>query len=180
MEEKGDLKRIVSGDMQAFERIFMRYQPKLIAFLKGFLQEEEVCRDMAQDIFLDIWEKRYRLAYVESFAAYLFQIGRYQVYNYYDRLIVHEKYALNQILHPSPAETVEESLFLQELQSQIESYVNQMSTQRQRIFRMSRYEGLSNEEISRKLNLNKRTVENNLSLALSELRKVLLYLCFFC
>lgn len=180
MEEKGDLKKIASGDIQAFERIFMRYQPKLIAFLMGFLQEEELCRDMTQDIFLDIWEKRHRLANVESFTAYLFQIGRYQVYNYYDRLIVHEKYALNQLLHPSPTETVEESLFLQELQSQIETHVNRMSVQRQCIFRMSRYEGLSNEDIGRKLNLNKRTVENNLSLALSELRKVLLSLCFFC
>ena len=180
MEEKGDLKKIAFGDMRAFERIFMRYQPKLVTFLAGFLQEEELCRDMAQDIFLDIWEKRHRLAHVESFTAYLFQIGRYQVYNYYDRLIVHEKYALSQILHPAPAETVEESLFLQDLQLQIEIQINQMPVRRQRIFRMSRYEGLSNEEIAGKLNLNTRTVENNLSLALSELRKVLLYLCLFC
>lgn len=57
MEEKGDLKKIAFGDMRAFERIFMRYQPKLVTFLAGFLQEEELCRDMAQDIFLDIWEK---------------------------------------------------------------------------------------------------------------------------
>lgn len=179
MENKDDLKKIASGDMQAFERIFMRYQPKLTAFLMGFLQDKELCRDMAQDIFLDIWEKRQKLAHIESFTAYLFQIGRYQVYNYYDHMLVHEKYALNQIFHTSLAETIEEGLFLKELQEQIKTYINQMPIQRQRIFRMSRYEGLSNKQIAQKLNLSKRTIENNLSLALAELRKILLYICLF-
>ena len=38
---------------------------------------------------------------------------------------------------------------------------------------MSRKEGLSNEEISLKLNINKRTVENHITQALADLRKVL-------
>ena len=48
-----------------------------------------------------------------------------------------------------------------------------MPPQRKQIFKMSRKEGLSNEEISLKLNINKRTVENHITQALADLRKVL-------
>jgi len=47
-----------------------------------------------------------------------------------------------------------------------------MPEQRRRIFKMSRKEGLSNEEISQKLQINKRTVENHVSQALADLREV--------
>ena len=38
---------------------------------------------------------------------------------------------------------------------------------------MSRIEGLNNEEIANRLNINKRTVENHLTVALADLRKML-------
>jgi RNA polymerase sigma-70 factor (ECF subfamily) len=48
-----------------------------------------------------------------------------------------------------------------------------MPPQRKQIFKMSRKEGLSNEEISKRLNISKRTVENHITQALANLRKVL-------
>jgi len=179
MNDKEELQAIASGDIQAFERIFLLYQPKLIFFLRGFLHNEEISRDMAQDIFLSLWVNREKLVDIQSFSSYLFQIARYNVYNYYDRLFIQEKYTIEQVRQMNDRYSVEEALFLKELENHIESTVNQMPPQRQRIFRMSRYEGMSNEEIAQQLNISKRTVENHLTAALSDLRKVLLLLCLF-
>lgn len=179
MKEQTDMQAIASGDIRAFEQIFLQYQPKLIYFLKGFLQDEEMSRDMAQDIFLSLWENRARLAEVKSFSAYLFRIARYNVYNHFDRLLVQEKYTVEQILQINEPESIEDNLFLKELQAFIDHTVDLMPPQRQRIFRMSRQEGLSNDDIARQLDISKRTVENHLTAALADLRKVLFLFCFF-
>lgn len=179
MNERKELQAIVSGDIKAFERIFLLYQPKLIFFLKGFLHNEEMSRDMAQDIFMSLWVNREKLAEVQSFSSYLFQIARYNVYNYFDRLLVQEKYTIEQVRQMNEGYSVEEDLFLKELEAYIESAVDRMPPQRGRIFRMSRYDGLTNEEISQQLNISKRTVENHLTAALSDLRKVLFFFCLF-
>ena len=55
-----------------------------------------------------------------------------------------------------------------------------MPPQRGLIYRLSREKNLSSEEIAQMLRINKRTVENHLSLALSDIRKVVkICLIFF-
>lgn len=61
----------------------------------------------------------------------------------------------------------------------IQLAVEKMPGQRQRIFRMSREEGIANDEIARRLGISTRTVENQISRALSELRKLVTLILFF-
>lgn len=100
-------------------------------------------------------------------------MARNILYNYYDHSLVQEKYGMAQFLSPSVSDDLEEQLFTSELQALINHKVDQMPPQRRQIFRMSRTEGLSNEEIANRLNINKRTVENHLTVALADLRKIL-------
>lgn len=173
MSEKEDISLIATKNIDAFERIFKLYQPKLVSFLKGFLHGEEMSEDMAQDIFLHLWENCDKLVNVSNFSTYLFQIAKYKVYNYFDHLLVRERYTIEQVISINHADSVEEDIFLKDLQEYIAKIVNEMPPQRQRIFKMSRYDGMNNDEIACQLGINKRTVENHLSAALSDLRKVL-------
>lgn len=175
--EHKELRENASGDTDAFERLFFRYQPRLVYFLTGLTHDKEVSRDMAQDIFLALWRDREKLKEVKSFSSYLFQMARFTVYDYFDRLTISERYADELLENPVIAESEEESLFVRELQSVVNHAVAQMSPQRQRVYRMSREEGLSNDEIAVRLGLSKRTVENHLTASLAILRKVL-YLMF--
>ena len=159
------LTEIAAGNIQAFEQLFFRYQPKLVCFLTGLTHDSELSRDMAQEMFLSIWKDREKLVQVESISAYLYQMARYKVYDYFYHLAVTEQYA-----HESESE--EEQLFARELQTMIQAAVQQMPPQRQLVYRMSREEGLSNDEIALRLHISKRTVENHLTAALAILRKV--------
>ena len=58
----------------------------------------------------------------------------------------------------------------------IDMIVENMPPQRQTIYRMSREEGLSNDEIAERLGLQKKTVENTLNLALRQIREMLKFL----
>ena len=176
-EEHNNLKEIATGNVEAFERLFFQYQPRLLNFLTGLTHDREASRDMAQDLFLWLWNNRAKLISVQSFSSYLFQMARFTVYDYFDRLIVSEKYTTEYLMEASLSESEEEALFVRELQSLIHFTVENMSPQRAKIYRMSREEGLSNDEIATHLGISKRTVENHLTAALSILRKVL-YLLF--
>lgn len=171
--EEDNIKALSKGDQRAFEELFLYYQPKLVYFLTGFIKDSEVARDMAQDIFLSVWNNKTKFVEIKSFKAYIFKMGKYAIYNYYDHSLVNEKFVTEQLAHPAYADNTEELIFADQLQSLIDMAVAQMPSQRKLIYTMSRIDGLSNNEIAEKLNINKRTVENHLTAALADIRKTI-------
>ncbi|MDR1585395.1 MAG: RNA polymerase sigma-70 factor [Prevotellaceae bacterium] len=180
IEEKY-VKALSEGDQKAFEVLFLHYHPKLVHFITGFIKNNEQARDMAQDIFLSIWNDKEKLSLVKSFKAYLFKMAKNVICNYYDHIVVDEKFVAEQLARPAEFENSEDIIFARQLQDMIDIAVSQMPPQRKQIYTMSRIDGLSNNEIAEKLNINKRTVENHLTAALSDIRKAikvcLLFLC---
>lgn len=173
------LVKLSKGDHRSFEILYLHYHPKIHHFLCGFIKNEEEAFDMAQDIFYKIWVNREDMSQVTSFKAYLFSMARNMIYNNYEHNLVREKYTLNQ-LQQNQEYHWEEEFLVQELSLLLELVIEQMPEQRKRIFKMSRKEGLSSEEIAARLQINKRTVENHISNALTDLRKALRHIsCFF-
>ena len=171
--EENNVKALCKGDQRAFEVLFLYYQPKLVYFLTGFIKDAELARDMAQDIFLSVWNNKEKLSEIKSFKAYIFKMGKNAICNYYDHSLVNEKFVAEQLTRPVDFESTEELIFAQQLQSLIDATVCQMPSQRKLIYKMSRIDGLSNSEIAEKLNINKRTVENHLTAALADIRKTI-------
>ncbi len=143
------------------------------SFLAGFVKDRELAADMAQDIFFKIWINRKSVSKVASFKSYLFRMARNMIYDYYDHTLIEEKYVskLRQKNNIS-AELVEEGLYAHELSLLIDAAIEKMPDRQRQIFTMSRTEGLDNDRIAKELNISKRTVENHITKALSELRKI--------
>jgi len=177
-EEQQLIAAYLEGDQRAFELLFLAYQPPLVGFLVGFVKNEEVARDLAQDIFLRLWQSRGSMSDIRSLKALLFSMARHAVYNHFDHLTVAGRYADSRKKQPVESVSAEEQLFARLLQEQVERVVEAMPEQRRRIFRMSRMEGIPNSEIAEQLHISKRTVENHLSTALAELRRRVLSVMF--
>ena len=147
-EEKEYIQAFANGNNRAFELLFLYYQPRLVAFINGFIKDVEEARDMSQDIFLRLWENRQRCGEILSFKAFLFKTAKFAIYNHFDHQLVNDKYVELMLYTPTETDDTEE--------------------------RLSRKEGLSNEEIAQKLGISKRTVENHITTALAAIRKVTL------
>ena len=165
------LKKVAEGDVKAFEHLFFLYQPKVLLFLEGMTHDREISRDIAQELFLVLWNNRKTLTFVESFSSYLYQMARHKVYDYFDHLLVENQY-VDECLNNTDVYDSDEQLFAKELLEIINAEVERLSPQRKQVYQMSRVQGLSNDEIAERLNVSKRTVENHLTAALAAIRKV--------
>ena len=139
-EEKEYIQAFANGNNRAFELLFLYYQPRLVAFINGFIKDVEEARDISQDIFLRLWENRQRCGEILSFKAFLFKTAKFAIYNHFDHQLVADKYVELMLYTPTETDDTEERLFAQELQQLIELTIKNMPEQRRRVFEMSRKE----------------------------------------
>lgn len=169
------------GDVKAFDRMFITYFGKVKYFINGLLKSEIDAEDLAQDIFMKLWTNRGALDPQKSVNAYLYTMAPNAAFNFLKHKLVLDSYAADFILteENNTPDTPEEIVYAKEIALLVEMTVCQMPRQRQRIYRLSRNEALANEKIALLLDLSKKTVENQLSLALQDIRKVISCLQIF-
>lgn len=73
----------------------------------------------------------------------------------------------------------DEILYAKEIGLLVEMAVYRMPAQRRKIYQMSREKGVSNSEIAEELGVSKKTVENQLSLALQDIKRVISFFFIF-
>jgi RNA polymerase sigma-70 factor (ECF subfamily) len=160
------------GDQNAFEQIYLHYMPSVRDYLVMFTRSKEAGREIAQDVFVKLWENRERIDHEKAISGYLFTIARNYALKYLATL---NKYSTEDI---STREVVAEesasadTLYLtREVELIVEIAVSRMPPQRRKIYELSRNDKLSNAEIAELMKISKNTVENHITSALREIRK---------
>lgn len=169
------LKNLSKGNISGFDALFMRYYPKLKNFLKSFLKNEDEAKDIAQDIFLKIWSNRKSFSEIYNFKSYLFKMAKNAVYDYYNKNKVKEKYVTMTAFKISDFDNLsDDNLNAKDLEMLLRIAIEKMPEKRRKVFILSRQFGMSNDDIAIKLNISKRTVENHITTALSEVKSMFL------
>lgn len=165
------LKRLNAGDSNALSDIYNAYWRPLFLSSYGMLKSKEISEDIVQDVFLDIWRKRENLHITISLKAYLYACTRYKVYDHFrknkDVLNVELFENLNNRAYQATPMT---KLMHKELRQHIENVVATLPEKCRQIYVLSRDEQLSHKEISEKLNISTKTVENHITKALKKLK----------
>ncbi|MFA6176593.1 MAG: sigma-70 family RNA polymerase sigma factor [Phycisphaerae bacterium] len=69
------LRRYVAGDKDAFEEILTRYKDQLYAFLRRFLNNQQLVEDAFQDTFLQLYQSRKTFEKDKPLRPWLFTIA---------------------------------------------------------------------------------------------------------
>jgi RNA polymerase sigma-70 factor (family 1) len=160
-----DLLRL--DDREAFEILYNKYSAKLFHAAYNLFRDSDVCEDLVQELFIDLWTKRNQLN-ITSLESYLKVAIRHRVI-YYIRT---QKATLDLDVVEELIEkyTADSKLLQNDISQLLETNVAQLPEKCRQIFTLSRKEYLSNKEIASRLNISIKTVENQMTIALRYLR----------
>ncbi len=165
------ISRISRNDSSAFDELYDRYWKKLYLFGFKIFRDDEVCRDIVQEVFLDIWRRRDELK-IQHVASYMHQMTKYQLAKHIRRTKIKKSYLdiMNEVRF---VHHVLEEVEYKELNSYLSQTMSELPDKCRAIFYMSRFENLSNKEIGIKMNISVSTVEKHIHKALKYLRRSL-------
>lgn len=163
LPEKNLLCQLRSGDMQAFDILYYRYSQIIYANILKFLKDETTAEDLLQDVFLRIWENRSKIDPEQSFAAFLFTCSRNITFNFKRRLKLEMESEVHLAYGISESEnTIDRILDAKEAMVLVEALLSRLPNQRQKIFRLSKLEGKSYQEISEEMGISIATVRDHI------------------
>lgn len=163
------LRLLHEGDTPAFTEIYRKYWESLFRSAYKRLKDKELCKDIVQNIFTDLWNRREEVE-IKDLAAYLHTATRFQVYKQLAKQPLQSEFfqAFEEVL--SSAFQSDESLLEKELLRLVELWISALPEKRRMIFLMHYYEDLSTHEISVRLGISRKTVQNQLNTASTYIR----------
>lgn len=165
------LEAMKNGDAASFNILFDRYWQILYTTVFNISKDSEASSDVVHDIFLNLWLKRDRVK-ILCFKGYITASARYHVYRYLKsakRKAI--EYRSDLEIHGNSAVNMGESnIRFREFKRKVEWHMEGLPKRCKEIFTLSRMDELSNDEIAQRLDISKRTVENQLTHALHHLR----------
>jgi RNA polymerase sigma-70 factor (family 1) len=174
LDEKLLLAAVATGDRSAFSQLYAAHINNVYEYILLFTRSKEETEELLQEVFVTLWEKRDKLAEVESFKSYLFRAAK-------NRLITNVRHM--QVKHRVLSEirrstddsqlTTEYDVTYKEYHQVLQRAIAKLPPKRQLIFRLNIENGLSYDEIAHQLHVSKSVVKNQFYKALDFIRQYL-------
>lgn len=151
------------GDHKAFQTLFTIFKDKLYHFVFQYVKSEHLAKEVVQEVFVKLWLNREELNHRKNFTSFLFVMARNQVYDHLRKLArrdaLKKEYAIHR--HKTHQKTADDIQFREYAQF-LEALIEKLPKQKRLIYRLSRYEGKTNNEIADLLGISPKTVKNQL------------------
>lgn len=142
------------------------YQDLVIQALR-LVKNPETAEDIVQECFIKLWDKKDDLNVSGNVVAYLARMIRNSCLDFLKKKKIQTS-ELNEAYQGS-FET-EDALETKDLQEKIDKVIDNLPEKCRQVFVLSRFEEMSYNEISKQLDISKKTVEAHVSRALKSLR----------
>jgi RNA polymerase sigma-70 factor (ECF subfamily) len=168
VNEESIWRNIQKKDIGTFERFYKEHYRRFYLMSCKYLKDPAQAEEIVNDVFLKIWEDGGNIRIETSLKSYIYKAvinrsinalnknKRELTYKTDLKNIPEESYELRQI---------EEN----ELRIKLYAAIDQLPDQCRRVFEMSRFEELKQQEIADRLGISIKTVKNHITIALKQL-----------
>ncbi|CAM4061388.1 RNA polymerase sigma-70 factor, ECF subfamily [Pedobacter westerhofensis] len=158
-----------------FNQMFTNYKCRIYAYILAITKSEYVAEEITQEIFIKLWVARENLHEIKNLDGYVFKIARNLSLNHLRKVAYNEKMSGELIrVAAKDGDSAETKLNLFDYNKLINQAVDGLSPQRKLVFKLSKEDELSYDEIAAQLKLSKNTVKNHHLTAMGIVRSFLI------
>lgn len=163
------------GNEAALRQLFDRHYPLLIGDIYRLIPDVSTCQDLAQELFVDLWNKRETLDIHSSLRAYLRRAAVNKSLNYIkaNRRIQFEETEDLAYLPDTSQQDSGKREKQDTLEDALHAAIDTLPEKCRIVFNLSRFEQLSHREIAEKLGISVKTIENQITKAMKMLREAM-------
>ncbi|MEX2564448.1 MAG: sigma-70 family RNA polymerase sigma factor [Cyclobacteriaceae bacterium] len=169
------VKKLSLGDERAYMALFEIFTPKIYRTCRKMFLLHEDAEEIVQEVFMRVWHYRVNLDYKLSFNAYVLTIMKSLIFKRTKKMALEAAFKQYNIGHlPTCGNITEEELFHKEMIKFSKMAISTLPKGQQEVINLKYLEQLSSDEIATKLQLSKRTVENQIYKATKSLKQQIL------
>lgn len=144
------------GNIGAFEALFREFYPSMCVVARKFVEDREVAEDIAQEVFIRLWEKKEEYVSIPDLRTFLYVSVRNLCFNYLrDRK---KTVGFQTVDIPEPESSFQERLLQEETFRLLSKAINALPLQSGKIMRLA-LDGKQNKEIAESLGISVTTVK---------------------
>jgi RNA polymerase sigma-70 factor (ECF subfamily) len=161
----------VYEDEIAYKELFLLLYNPLKRFAVTFLRSDESAEEVVSDVFVEIWSRRAKLTEIDDLRIYLYVSVRNASLRRLQQTRKNSTVSLDDVTvdFDSGYATPEEAILTSELRQKIDQAINDLPPRCKLIFKLAKEDRLRYKEISRILDINIKTIDNQLASALKKI-----------
>ncbi len=169
------LEKIANSDQQAFEQLYLRYQPRLIKFCSRMLKNDiSIAADMADEALIEVWRSAGSFSGRSTPSTWIHSIARFRLIGY---LRKNKEVLLDNDSGSIDLEDIalppDEDMMLDDRNNQIIDALGKLSNKHKEIIELVYFRELSIKDISTMLNISDNTVKTRMFYARKHLKSIL-------
>jgi len=172
-EERELLRRIAKGDEFAFQTVYHAYRDRIYATSRKLLHSTVLAEEIVQDVFLTCWLKRESLPEIEFFSSWLIGIARHRSFAAFNAIAKQGLTATEEDIAWIADDRTNQELLGKDMQAMVEEAVRRLSPRQAQVFRLSKEQGYTREEIATLMSISPETVKAYLADAVRWVRAYL-------
>lgn len=169
--------QLVNGERITLKQVFDTYYKSICIFIQKFIHDPDDAKDIAQDVFISVWEKNVSFSNLHLLKSYLYQTARNKALNALEHEKVKKRYLENIITDLRSEDFFAKNYIEQETQRMILKLLDILPPRAREILFLQ-LEGYKNQEIADILKISVYTVKNHKAAAYKILKENLNIIAF--